>query len=153
MIRAILPERGQDAFGSGAYGASRGSRSHNGVDFQVPVGSKVLAPVSGTVTKLGFPYKQEPTSPFKDEGEERKFYAKAKMRYVEIEADGMFWRVMYIEPRTKVGYQVRRDDTIIGIAQDLQTAYGSGMTRHVHLEIFEMIGKEKVYYNPLTLRL
>lgn len=45
-----------DAEGSGAYGASRGGRQHNGIDIIAPVGIDVIAPMDGTITRHSKPY-------------------------------------------------------------------------------------------------
>ena len=62
--------RGTDVHGSGEWHATRGNRFHNGVDFSCYPGTRILAPVSGLITKLGYPY-----------GDDLGY------RYVQIEAD------------------------------------------------------------------
>lgn len=50
MIKIIPSVRGQDQQGSGEYGAPRGNRKHNGVDFSCLPKSKKLAVSAGEVT-------------------------------------------------------------------------------------------------------
>ena len=61
-MKVIAPVRDHDTFGSGLFGASRdgGKRTHSGIDFACYPGSIVLACSSGTVTKLGYPYGDDP---------------------------------------------------------------------------------------------
>jgi len=51
--------RGDDAFGSGHFGARRdgGKRKHEGVDYVVAPGAAVRAPIGGRVVKLGYAYR------------------------------------------------------------------------------------------------
>lgn len=113
--------RVHDAYGSGAFGASRdgGSRHHEGVDYAALPDQAVLAPISGFVTKIGLAYDDHPD-----------------LRFVEISnpAIGYVARVFYINPDVEVGQAVQLGQTI-GQAHTLQTVYPGGMTDHVHLEI------------------
>lgn len=110
-----------DAYGSGAFGASRdgGARHHEGVDYMAQPGQDVRSPISGFVTKIGFAYDDHPD-----------------LRFVEITnpAIGYVARVFYINPDVAVGQTVQLGQTI-GAAHTLQTVYPGGMTDHVHLEI------------------
>lgn len=119
--------RGQDNWGSGAFGASRGSRKHNGIDLiQVP-GEVFYALSGGIVTKLGYPY-----------GDDLSY------RYVEVtDSEGARWRYFYIEPSVKVGDKIEAYQEI-GIVQELGTRY-KGITEHVHLEI---ILKDGTFLDP-----
>lgn len=126
----VAKRRGTDNYGSGYYGASRGSRTHVGEDFLVPAGSQVYPLKSGKVTKLGYPYRDD-----------------LKYRYVEVTDDkGYRLRYFYVSPEVKLGDQVT-EDTIIGIAQNLDDRY-KGMPNHVHFEVIEPNGS-KSYVNPL----
>jgi murein DD-endopeptidase MepM/ murein hydrolase activator NlpD len=115
--------REHDAYGYGAFGASRdgGSRRHEGVDFIAEAGQAVVAPLSGYVTKIGYAYASD-----------------RNLRFVEITNPALRYaaRVFYIEPTVEVG------DTVavgrpIGEAYSLQRKYPGGMTDHVHLEILD----------------
>jgi murein DD-endopeptidase MepM/ murein hydrolase activator NlpD len=126
MIRAILPHRGTDSAGSGAFGAPRGGRTHNGVDYSAPVGAMIFAPASGEITKLGICYSDDHS-----------------YRYVEItSADGYRHRVFYVTPVMQQGNFVDARSTVIGHAQNICARYpDQGMTNHVHYEIKDPRGE------------
>ncbi len=111
-----MSERKCDGYGCGHFGASRGSRPHNGVDLACPPKTLVYSPIAGTVTKVGYPY-----------GDDLSY------RYLEISENGYKFRVFYVSPVVKVGQKVSKA-TIIGEAQGLTRRY-SGITPHLHLEI------------------
>lgn len=116
-MRIVAPTRKQDRHGSGEFGASRGSRRHNGVDKACYPGSIVLAVSAGEVTKLGYPY-----------GDDLSF------RYVQVtDAAGNDVRYFYVEPSVHVGQQVAAGDEL-GVSQPLGDRY-EGITEHVHLEV------------------
>ena len=120
--------RGQDAWGSGAFKASRGDRDHNGVDIIAQAGSPFFAMTQGVVTKLGYPYADD-----------------LSYRYVEVtDRAGGRWRYFYLEPG------VEEDDVIepydkLGIVQDIQARYDKRMTPHLHFEIINAHGE---YVDP-----
>lgn len=117
------PLREVDAFGSGAFLASRdgGSRDHAGADFLDRPGEAVAAPISGYVTKIGFAYAGD-----------------AELRYVELtnRAIGYVARVFYLTPSVEVGQAVRLGSPI-GAALSLQGRY-PGIEDHVHVETTEI---------------
>lgn len=114
------PIRGNDNFGSGAFGASRGGRSHNGVDVACYAGSSILALKPGKVTKLGYPY-----NPNNEK--------KGHLRYVQVTHEGKNYRYFYVSPSVRVGDEVRVGD-VLGKAQGLLKIY-PGITDHIHFEI------------------
>ena len=118
MIKNI---RGTDCHGSGAFGASRGMRTHNGVDIVTHANESVVAYEGGTVTKLGYPY-----SPADEKG----IY-----RYCEITCGGNRHRYFYVGLLVELGDDIERGQTI-GWSQDLDCTY-PGITQHVHYEIKE----------------
>ena len=118
-MRIIAPVRDHDTFGSGLYGASRdgGKRTHSGIDFACYPGSIILASSSGTVTKLGYPYKDDPT-----------------YRYVEVtDHDLRRFRYFYVKPSVSMNQMIIKGGAI-GKSQELNRRY-PGITEHVHLEI------------------
>ncbi len=123
MIKATLPERQQDAWGSGAFGASRGTRIHKGIDYCCYPGTMIQSPVDGKVTKLGYPYSDD-----------------MDFRYVEVTANQLRHRIFYVEPSVSVGDEVKAGD-IVGVSQDIAGRYRdpakSPMTGHVHFEILD----------------
>lgn len=121
-----LGERGEDAYGSGAFGASRdgGRRRHNGLDLVAPVGAPIRAPISGIVTRVGQAYSGD-----------------AELQFIEITSPTTQYsaRVLYVGPSRAPGAQVAAGE-IIGRAQDLGRRYASGMTNHVHVEFTDRRG-------------
>ena len=112
----IIPPTRNDEQGLGHYRAPRGSRIHNGIDYACFPQSEILSPVSGTVTKLGYPYS-----------------ADLSWRYVQVSVDGRHHRVFYVEPLVEVGQSVD-ENTVIGRVRDIGERY-PGMTPHIHYEI------------------
>lgn len=126
-----LPIRLRDKWGAGYYGASRGSRKHNGVDFVVEPGQHVRSCAEGTVTKLGYAYADD-----------------LSFRYVEVtDSDGYRCRHFYVEPSVLVGCRVFVG-TDLGTSQDLGKRY-SDITPHFHFEAFTKAGKTRHYIDPL----
>jgi len=123
--KAKAKKRGTDKQGSGAFGASRGSRKHNGIDYCMPPDSPVYSPVRGNVTKLGYPYAHD-----------------LSFRYVEIsDSGGIRHRVFYVLPNVMVGETVNTSD-VIGYSQKL---HYDGIKQHVHYEIKDLEGN---FINP-----
>ena len=117
MIEVITPFRGTDSHGSGAFGASRGSRKHNGVDFAAQPNSGVRSVCAGEVTKLGYPYADD-----------------LGFRYIQItDVDGYDVRYFYVKPLIKEGDHISCDE-VIGHVQDLDQRY-KGITPHIHFEV------------------
>lgn len=115
------PIRGQDAHGSGEYGAPRGDHTHKGVDLSCCKGSKIHPCRAGEVTKIGYPYNPNDAK-------------KGYLRYVQVtDADGFEHRYFYIKPMVKVGDHVDSID-IIGESQGLIEIY-PGITDHIHYEV------------------
>ena len=119
-----LPIRQCDDWGCGHYGASRGDRTHNGVDVICPPGREVCAGISGTVTKLGYPYSDD-----------------LSFRYVQVTVGGSYdFRFFYVTPAVSLGEKII-PSTVIGRTQSLSTRYratdkGRGqITEHVHVEL------------------
>ncbi len=129
-----LGQRGEDAYGSGAFGASRdgGRRRHAGLDLVAPVGAPIRAPISGTVTRVGHAYPGD-----------------ADLQFVEITNPTTQYaaRVFYVGPSRGPGAEVTAGE-IIGRAQDLGRRYPYGMTNHVHVEF---TGRHGVVLDPLAV--
>jgi murein DD-endopeptidase MepM/ murein hydrolase activator NlpD len=115
-MRTIPEDRKADNFGEGYFGASRGNRTHNGVDKAVPVGTSIYPIVGGEVTKLGYPY-----------GDDLSF------RYVQVSDRGIDYRYFYVSPLVSVGDHVTAE-TVLGKSQKLKDRY-PGITEHVHFEV------------------
>ncbi len=131
--------RGQDDWGAGHYGASRGSRRHNGVDVVNSPGDAVKSLTYGTVTKVGWCYgwKKHP---------DRKH-----LRYVQVTLDGNDCRYFYCKPTAAQGDKIKPGDEL-GIAHDLNAVFVDErkrpMTQHYHLEI---IGTDGEFVNPADM--
>lgn len=115
------PMRRHDAYGEGEFGASRdgGVRRHEGVDYDATPGQKVVAPISGFVSKIGYAYAGD-----------------LDLKFVEVTnpALGYVARVFYVDPTVEVGQAVRVG-AVVGTAHSLQAKYPGGMTDHVHTEL------------------
>lgn len=109
-----------DPAGEGHYGASRGARTHNGIDYVVRKGDAILSPVAGYVSKHGYPYGDD-----------------LKWRYIEIsDSNDYRHRFFYVQPKSEISAIVEADHTVIGYAQDVSERYpGQEMTPHLHYEI------------------
>jgi len=130
-------DRGSDCWGSGNFGASRGSRTHNGKDVLVPAGSNFFSVSSGDVTKFGYCYRGE------------------GYRYVEItDREGNRVRHFYIKPNISlmIGDRIGMG-ALIGTSQDLACKYqadechSEDMPNHVHIEVMSGLDS-KVFFDP-----
>lgn len=124
MICGALQRRGIDEWGSGEFGANRGSRSHNGVDFLAEPGMLIMSPVAGTITKLGFCYDDD-----------------LRYRYVQITTETQYrHRIFYISPVVDLDHQIKKGDPI-GHCQSLKIRYPPRdgkifpIPNHIHYEI------------------
>lgn len=112
-----------DPSGCGHFGASRGSRTHNGVDIVTVPGEAVFSPISGRVNRYAIPYAND-------------------NRYSGIEITGANFRVkmFYLQPTVAVGTQVTAGQRI-GTAQNIAAKFSNPMTNHVHVEFYTLDGK------------
>lgn len=118
-----------DSAGEGHYGASRGSRTHKGIDYLCEPGAPVFAPCSGKVTKHGYPYPD------------------LSYHYIQITDGDRDHRLFYCYPLIEVGEYVT-EGQIVAEAEDITARYpGQGMQPHIHYEVKE--GGE--YINPVDL--
>ncbi len=131
-----LAVRGLDNYGAGHYGASRGARTHDGVDYMSTAGQQVKAPMSGKVTKISRPYASGIDATL--------------LSGVEIEAsDGTKCWVWYMQPSVNiVGTVVKAGTSVIGTAKTLKNRYKNGITDHVHVRIHSRHGAK---INPSTV--
>lgn len=126
------PLRGEDAYGSGSFGAARdgGHRVHDGADYVAAPNTIVYSPISGEVTKLGYAYAKN-----------------TALRFVEVtnSVSSLVTRVLYVDPSVKPGDLLKAGDPI-GVAEDLSKRY-RGITNHVHVQI--AVGKN--WLDPASL--
>lgn len=125
--------RGCDALGCGYFGASRGTRKHGGIDVVVKKGDNVLSPITGKVTRHGFPYAGD-----------------TKYQLIEVVNSTYKVKLMYCEPITPVGTSVVAGQ-VIAKAQDISEKHGSAMTPHVHVEVYENKNGNWQLINPTDL--
>jgi len=104
--------------GSGKFGAPRGWRTHEGQDNECVPGQDVLAPITGKLVRVVYPYGKD--SPY---------------RGVLIQAPHVMVKVMYIEPDTSLVGKRVEEGQVIGKAQDISQKYGGGMKPHVHWSV------------------
>jgi murein DD-endopeptidase MepM/ murein hydrolase activator NlpD len=107
-----------DAFGCGYFGASRGTRSHNGIDIVTNPNQVINSPINGTVTRFPFPY-----------GSDLSYTG------IQIENNDYLVKIFYVTPTVKVNTKVTQGQQI-AISQNIAAKYGSGMTNHVHIEAY-----------------
>lgn len=120
--------RGSDSYGGGHYGASRGRRTHDGVDYISTANQSIEAPLSGRVLRISRPYASGIDANV--------------LEGVEIEAsDGTKCWVWYIQPTVNIVNQVvKAGKTIIGKAKTLTNRYTNGITDHIHVRIHTRYG-------------
>lgn len=128
----MITIRGTDCHGSGAYGASRGNRTHQGIDIVTHANESVVAYEGGTVTRLGYPY-------YSKKHPEKNIY-----RLVEITGGGYRLRYLYVGLLVELGDDIERGQTI-GWSQDLSVIY-PGIIQHLHFDVKDTKG---VYINPV----
>ena len=125
----LLPVRGTDNYGSGAYLASRGNRQHKGIDLACYPNTRISLLLIGIdsvgkVTKIGMPYEDNPRTEYKE----------SLYKYVQVTTpSNIDIRIFYITPILEVGQFITADD-VLGISQNLQPVY-PGITHHIHIEV------------------
>jgi len=118
LLKLQTAKRKRDNYGSGHFGANRGERKHNGVDYVATAGNLLLSPVKGIVTKIGYPYSDD-----------------LSYRYVQVKDNkGFKHRFFYVSPDVRLLDRIEVGD-VLGTVQDICARYPDGMTPHVHYEI------------------
>lgn len=122
--------RNCDAYGCGHFGASRGTRKHNGIDFKVHENEAIKAPFDCTILRYGYPYANDVTQ-----------------QLIEIKGLGIYSeytaKIMYIKPVHPFGTNIPKGDTLC-TAGNIASKHGNAMTNHVHFELY----KNGVLINP-----
>lgn len=110
-----------DSRGCGYYGASRGSRKHEGVDLVAEAGTTIMSGIVGTVSRHIRVYAND-----------------SRYTGIEIKGEGVNegWTVkyFYVGQLTSVGTKVNQRSTI-GKVQNIANKF-SGITPHVHIELY-----------------
>lgn len=130
-----LKQRKCDAQGCGHYGASRGSRTHNGVDLCIISDSEVELGFSGEVVKVGYPYGSKNKSHIRYVGIK---FSENYQRILSGLYQKNYWhcRVFYVKPSVKKGDIIEANSTV-GLSQNLGEFY-PGITEHVHFEVYSV---------------
>lgn len=111
--------RGDDITGNGWYGASRGNRKHEGVDYVVTPGEDIFSVTDGKI-RIGNVYR-----------------GSKKMKLVEITGAEYRAKQMYVNPLVKDG-EIVKSGQKIGTAQDVAEFHGiKNMKPHVHISVWK----------------
>jgi murein DD-endopeptidase MepM/ murein hydrolase activator NlpD len=109
-----------DGQGKGHFGASRGSRVHNGLDLLVKENQVIMSPIDGYVKRMAFPYDDD-----------------HRWQGVEIIGSGQHAqyavKIFYFIPY-KIGWTVKAGQHI-GKAQAISKKYSPAMKDHIHIEV------------------
>ncbi len=113
--------RNNDKWGKGHYGASRGSRTHNGLDIAVQPKQEIVSPIAGNIIRQAYPYASD-------------------RRYTGLLIEGRgkhkgySIKIFYMSPSTGIVGKIVQAGDKIGEAQDLTIKYPE-ITNHVHIEV------------------
>ncbi|KAJ7360365.1 Peptidase M23 [Desmophyllum pertusum] len=125
--------RGWDAYGSGAYGASRGSRKHRGIDIVCSAGSSVYAPFPATVLRRSIPYRNN------NAAYNNGIYLQGTGSWA-----GYRVKMWYVTKQVRNGKKLSAG-SYIGSMTD-RTIHARGMTNHVHVQL----EKNRTIVNPTS---
>ena len=103
--------------GQGRFNAPRGGRRHNGTDYLCEPNQPVRAPISGTITRIVYPYE------------------KGGYTGCEIVGDRVDIVMFYLRLGNGMVGQYVMKGGVIGYAQDISKKYGKEMKPHIHLRI------------------
>lgn len=130
-----------DPAGDGRFRAPRGSRLHAGEDYLCVPGQGIIAPISGTFSRIGRVYT--------DDG---------RWTLVEIIGGAVKIKLYYVTGIiSRVGKYVTAGD-LIGEAQDITVKYpNQGMLPHVHMGVILLDDhhyeyRKELFINPCILR-
>lgn len=124
-----------DSQGKGFFGASRGRRTHNGLDILVSPGNAVYCPIEGVMLRMAYPYG---TSRGNKQWEGCAIVGVGDYQGYEV-------KIFYMRP-FYIGDHLFPGD-IIGIAQDISRKYSPAMMDHLHVEV----RRDGVLIDPATL--
>ncbi|KAM4716054.1 leukocyte cell-derived chemotaxin-2-like [Anableps anableps] len=110
--------RTSDRYGQGYYGASRGGRSHKGLDIVCRDGSTVYAPFDVTLHGKLTVY-TDPSKAAINEG-------------INLRGEGLCFKLFYVRP-DKTSGSVRKGERI-GTMLPMQSVY-PGITSHIHVQM------------------
>lgn len=111
-----------DAYGCGHFGASRGSRKHNGLDVTTIKGQKIFSPITGYLNRLAYPYRSD-----------------LSYKGIEIIGEGIHKdfrvKIFYCTPTVAVKTRLKAGQQV-AISQKINDKYSDKMKNHVHLELY-----------------
>jgi murein DD-endopeptidase MepM/ murein hydrolase activator NlpD len=110
--------RGEDDWGSGAFGAPRGERTHRGIDIAAAPGEPVLSPCDGEVVREAAPYDDDP-------------HYSGLLLHGRGDWEGCAIKLFYLTGPHEGFVQAGE---VIGHAQDIAARY-PGITGHIHIEV------------------
>lgn len=111
-----------DTQGDGSYGASRGGRTHKGLDLVVAEGQEVRSPIDGVLVRRATPYADD-----------------LRWSGCLITNDRYEVKMFYMIPNnSKIGQKVKKGE-VVGYAQNISLKYNDMMTPHLHVEIYDKI--------------
>jgi hypothetical protein len=108
-----------DAKGLGHFGAKRGYRIHQGVDFECKPGQDIVCPVDyATILREAIPYAND-----------------YKYRGLLLCNDQVLIKMFYCELLPDMVGATVVEGQVIAKAQNIAAKYGKGMIPHIHLQI------------------
>lgn len=123
--------RGIDGGGNGSFGASRGTRTHKGLDVLAKKGDIVKAPFDCVINRLGFVYSGD-----------------YNYKLIEVTGTNVYkdykCKIMYSVTNFSPSKKEFKQGEKIGVAQDIAKKYTS-VKNHLHYEIYNPKG---VLVNP-----
>jgi len=119
----LIRLRGRDKFGNGWYGASRGVRKHEGLDFCCVPDEEIFSPISGKA-KVGYVY-----------------VGSKNIKLIEIigyiKEHKYKVKIMYVQPDIQTGDYVEKNQ-LIGKAQNISKYHNEpSMKNHVHVSVWK----------------
>jgi murein DD-endopeptidase MepM/ murein hydrolase activator NlpD len=119
--------RGCNSSGCGAFGASRGSRVHNGVDVIAAPYTNIFAPFDGVLLRKGY-----------------RIYSSSKpeLTGIEIKSDTNYKsKLFYVTTNLPIGHSFKAGDVIAQVQNMKQYYTNPEMPNHVHKELRNPSGK------------
>lgn len=127
MDKLISPTGGsirEDEAGSGGFGAPRGNRFHDGIDWLCVPGDDVQAPCDCRIMRIIYPY-----------GDDLSY----RGAVLEGKLSGKVFVIMfYVDVKDEMVGKILKQGDVIGKAQDVTARYpNQGMKPHVHMSVYK----------------
>jgi len=107
-----------DQEGDGHYGASRGLRRHNGIDYECKEGQDVLAPFNMIILRVAKPK------------------AGSSLSGIEWQKGKSTGKMFYFLPDPNLTGNSVQEGDVIGVAQSVSKSYGlPKMKDHIHFQV------------------